>query len=126
MNATETALLKSLFAKDESGKVFLRVVKSTPQGKLSNAVNSQSGANLSSLLAKAIVLDSDGKPALCLTEVEYGMRREEKIEANKKAAAEAEAERQAKQQESYKAKTTETSEATPAENGTGVDLTVNV
>lgn len=66
------ALLRSLFATDENGKTYLRVITATPEGDLTNAVSRQSNRSLETLLSNAIVLDSDGNPAINLAVVEYG------------------------------------------------------
>lgn len=102
MNARELALIKSLFAKDEEGKHFLRVIKGQPK-KLSNALGTHSNNTLEGLLSKVIVLDEDGNPALCIAEVSYGMTKQDAEKKRRaKLIAEKEA-RQAKQAEQFKA-----------------------
>ncbi len=101
MTAKETLLLKSLFAKDEDGKHYLRVVKGAPK-KLSNALNPQSGTTLETLLAKSIVLDKDGNPALSLAEVEFSAYKGDVDAAKREKARKTEEARVNAQQKKYR------------------------
>jgi len=73
----EITLLKSLFAVDENGDYFLRIVEDKPKGKLSNGTNSQSNLSLEVLLRKTIVKDKNGQNAIRLAPVKYGMSMKE-------------------------------------------------
>lgn len=106
MTAKTTALLRSLFGKDEKGNVYLRVVAGEPDG-LENAVNTQSNRTLESLLSSAIVLDEDGNPALRLAEVQFGKtleqaEKERRLKMEKQLAA-----NKAEQAKLHNKKTTE-------------------
>ena len=73
ITAKTESLLRSLFATDEDGKVYLRVTGGEAgSGELKNAVSSQSNRSLETLLSNAIVLDVDGNPAIRLASVVYG------------------------------------------------------
>lgn len=72
MNDKTRALLRSLFAVDEEGQIFLRVTTGEPAGVVKNAVNLQSNRSLDTLLSGAVVLDTKGQPALRLAAVSFG------------------------------------------------------
>ena len=70
------ALLKSIFAKDQDGNLYIRMIATSPEDlELSNAVNTQSNQSLSTLLSQAIVLDEDNNPALRVVGVSFGQDR---------------------------------------------------
>lgn len=73
MNPKLESLIKSLFAIDEKGNVFVRVAEQKPSGELKNAVSTKSNRDISSLLSGCVVLDPDGKPALRLVAVKASM-----------------------------------------------------
>lgn len=91
MDAKTNALIKSLFAEDEKGNTYIRTVQTKNPKGLTNSGTSK--AKISALLAKAIVLDGDGKPALRLAVVSgagkslQDQKRKAMI-ANQKAVAE--------------------------------------
>ncbi len=101
MNEKTVALLKSIFATDEEGNVYVRLVEGEPSGELKNSVSIQSSRSLETLLSSAIVLDSDGKPAIRIAKVEYGMTRAEADAKRIEKAKENEKERQARIAKSY-------------------------
>lgn len=71
INKKTESLLRSLFAKDEEGNLYVRIVAEEPIG-LKNAVNTQSNLSLDGLLSGCVVLDEDNNPALRLAGVKYG------------------------------------------------------
>lgn len=80
-------LLRALFATDEDGNIYIRVVgDKVDPAKLKNAVSPTKNRSLETLLSSAIVLDDSGKPALRLAEVPFGST---KFEADKKARVQA-------------------------------------
>lgn len=105
------ALLRSLFATDEKGNIFLRVAQGEPKGELKNAVNTQSNRSFETLLSNAVALDTDGNPCLVLAEVNFGKtileadkERVAKMQADKKAREKAEADQRAKARAEAEAK----------------------
>lgn len=97
MNDKTIALLRSLFATDESGQTYLRITTDEPTGELSNAVSGQSNRSLETLLCNSIVLDKDGNPALRLSAVEFGQTLQEADNAKRKKMTEDKAARLKKQ-----------------------------
>ena len=87
------ALLRGLFAKDEDGNVYLRMVDGDPAGGTINAVSSQSNRSLEDLITGAIVLDGNGNPALRILGVDFGSSIEDAEKARRLKMVKAEADR---------------------------------
>ena len=105
IDAKTEARLKGLFGKDKDGNLYLRTVQvETKEGELENAVNSRSNRSLGDILSNAIVLDTDGNPALRLAVVPFGKTVEQADRERRKKMAEEKAERLEKQKAQYKPK----------------------
>lgn len=104
-------LLRGLFAVDENGNTYLRVIETEPEA-LTNAVNSKSNRSLDTLLNEAVVLDSDGNPALRLAFCSFGKTKgEAEIESREKGAEAIKKAKEAAAKEAEKAKLKDTEEA---------------